>query len=241
MIFVHVEGEPNPRDDRDPVALFGRGLQLLGRRCAFLWEPATCGADDWPDCQTGAQALLVRRTAVERKDTQSTYRKSGALSSKPASPTIFLNQSLRSVLLCTSAKLLCIEDRIFDLTGGAELARWAANAASRAGRKVALLCHDTQSVYRNQQRIIGEIGLRIGILIGEPRSILPIYDFHRIDSLVPRLAREEIALIMNRMTYPPLVLGPDGELVLGDACVSEEDFWSVFAPAELNRWLAPNN
>lgn len=189
------------RGDSDPMALLGTGLRSFGRKCAFLCESPADIAGRWPNWRTGTGALSVGEPAMKQIAPKGSGVTGGALDPKPFGQATSSGQALESVLLCRSAKLLCLEDRIFDVPGGAEFGRRAADAACRAGRKVALLCHSPRSVFNNRLRIFEELALMIDVLIGEPRAILPLYNFHRIDTLVPRLARDEIGLIMNRSAY----------------------------------------
>ena len=141
-------------------------------------------------------------------------------------------------LFYAAAKLLCLDDRLFNLTGGTELAGLSVSTARRARRTTALLCADLRSTFTNRQAIIDSIGGSLDYVVGEPPAVLSLFGLSRVDTLVPRLIQLGIGLVLHRIDYPSILVRPESSAIeTGDAPVSREAFWSQFVPSAFDELL----
>lgn len=137
-------------------------------------------------------------------------------------------------ILAGSARLLCLEDCLWDVEGGPHLAEAMVAVAGRAGRRTALFCRDAETVHRNRAEIRRLADSRIDFLVGEVQALVALYDYQRLDSLIPRLRALDRGGVVWRPNHPPLVFG--GEMLAWRRCApppAAAAFWREVLPEYL--------
>lgn len=144
----------------------------------------------------------------------------------------------QSAMLVRASKVLCLEDRLWDVEGGAKFAAAAIDVALSAGRKVVLLCKDSDCVFRNRVSIRNLTENRIDFVVGEATTAQLLYDLERIDSLVQKFRMFSTGTLLWRHSLAPLVLegniiGPTdtGEMV------DRTNFWNTFLPMRMGALI----
>lgn len=141
-------------------------------------------------------------------------------------------------VLSAAAKLLCVEDALFDTEGGSQVARDSIASARRAGRTIVVLCTDQITVFRKRREIWEAIGQAAPIVAGEPRAVLPLFAVMRIDTLVQEVMRSGTGLVIHRAPYPSILVRPGGKTVeTSGRAISSQAFWSEFLPGGLDKYL----
>ena len=141
----------------------------------------------------------------------------------------------QSALKVRAAKLFCIEDRLWDVEGGARFAAMAVDMARNAGRTVVLLCKDADCVFRNRRemRALAESG--IAVVAGEAQALLLLLDFQRLDSLIPKLRGLGCGAVIWRENHPPLVFDREVlDLPANGNIPTAQAFWDEVLPL----WIA---
>jgi hypothetical protein len=141
-----------------------------------------------------------------------------------------------SAMASRSAKILCLEDRLWDVAGGAKFAAMAIDVAHAAGRKTMLVCHDSECVFRNRDsmRSVSDIG--IDYLVGDSAAVLYLHGLSRLDSLVPRLRAASTKVILWRSSHAPLILEQEiASWTQAIGSISAAEFWRSFLPTCLRQ------
>jgi hypothetical protein len=139
-----------------------------------------------------------------------------------------------SALAARSARILCVEDRLWDIENGDGFASHAIEAARAAGRATVLLCKDAECIDRNRAAMKAIADASIDVIAGEAQAVLALHHFQRLDSLVPLIRAHGQRAIIWREKHPPLIFS--GELLAthSDAGpVTSTEFWTAFLPRRL--------
>jgi hypothetical protein len=150
------------------------------------------------------------------------------------------NAGRQTALLARSARLVCIEDRMWDVENGPAFVRLVIEMARKAGRKTVLLCQDNECIFRNHQAMRSVSDSGIDYLVGEAETLLLLHRVQRLDSLVPRLRSLHRGAILWRDAHVPIVMENDAVLEWSGLieAMPSTVFWQSFAPvclAELAR------
>jgi hypothetical protein len=141
-----------------------------------------------------------------------------------------------SAMAARSTKVLCLEDRLWDVADGAKFATMAIDVARSAGRKTMLVCKDSECIFRNKEAIRSISDKGIDCVVGESEPILLLHNLNRLDSLVPRLRALNTNAILWRGSHPPLVIQKgNASCTKSIGQITSENFWSSFLPDCLSR------
>jgi hypothetical protein len=144
----------------------------------------------------------------------------------------------QSTLLARASKVLCLEDRLWDVEGGAEFAAAAIEVAVSAGRKVVLICKDPDCVLRNRVSIRNLTENRVDYIVGEATIVQLLYDLEPTDSLVKKLRAVSAGALLWRHSLAPLIL--EGNIIgptAANEMIDANTFWSMFLPQRLSVLL----
>ncbi|MCG6857098.1 MAG: hypothetical protein LJE67_03440 [Salaquimonas sp.] len=143
-------------------------------------------------------------------------------------------------MACVASKLHCLDDRLFDLDGGAEYVKTYASTARRAGRITGLLCTNLSTVFSNRQEIFDSFIGSPDFVVGEPVAVLSLFSLKRIDTLIPRLIHRGEGLALHRVDHPSIFVRPgNNDVETDNDPISREEFWSQFVPSALEAFLDP--
>jgi len=220
------------------AAAVAQGAKELGANAAYLacsarggadsalaGIPAACGIHVLPDLQPDTPYPAHRFSLTDAAGSFTSLRRYGCVTA---------GRARLSAVLAGSANLLCLEDSLWDVQGGAQLAQAMVAAAQRAGRRTALLCRDPEVVHRNRSEIRRLADRHIDFLMGEVQALVALYDYQRLDSLIPRLRVLERGGVVWRPNHPPLVF--DGDILAWRKCEplpTAAEFWSAVLPEYL--------
>lgn len=199
--------------------------QHASERSALDGLPAPAGVHRLPPLQAEGAADAHRYSLTDAEAGYTSLCRYGAVD--PA-------RARQAAMLAGSAKLLCLEDTLWDMQGGAHLAEVMIAAAHRAGRRVALACRDAEAVHRNRAAIRRLADTRIDFLVGEVQALVALYDFQRLDSLMPHLRLLGRGGVVWRPSHPPLVF--DGDSLSWRKCETPPTagaFWASVLPEYL--------
>lgn len=137
-----------------------------------------------------------------------------------------------SSLMVRSTRILCVEDRLWDVDGGPAFAEKVSRLARAAGRRTMLLLSDPDCSFRNQEAMKAFATAHVDLLAGEAEAALMVYGLQRLDSLVPHIRRQDKKAILRRAAHAPLVLdGTVRERPILPVHTHGSYFWSAFLPA----------
>jgi hypothetical protein len=137
----------------------------------------------------------------------------------------------QSAMSGRSTKILCLEDRLWDVEGGAKYASIAIDVARSAGRKTMLVCQDSECVFRNRDAMRSLSDKGIDYLVGDSEAVLHLHGLNRLDSLVPRLRALSTKAILWRGSHAPLVVEREIEnCSRANGKISAVEFWTIFLP-----------
>ena len=149
-------------------------------------------------------------------------------------------RTLPDRMLGVAAKLNCLEDRLFELDGGAGFVRTYVSAARRAGRMTGLVCTNLPTTFFKRQQIIDVFEGEFDFVVGKPVAVLSLFGFKRIDSLIPRLIHRGADIVLHRVGHPSLFMRPGSTNPrIGEAPISRDTFWSQFVPSALDSFVDP--
>jgi hypothetical protein len=137
-----------------------------------------------------------------------------------------------STMAGRSSKILCLEDRLWDVVGGAKFAAMAIDVAKSAGRTTMLVCKDSECVFRNRDAIRNISDKGIDYLVGDSEAVLLLHKLNRLDSLVPRLRALSVKAILWRSSHAPLIIEEEiAGWTQAIGKISAAEFWTSFLPA----------
>lgn len=143
----------------------------------------------------------------------------------------------QSSLMVRSTKILCVEDRLWDVDGGAGFAEKVSRIAHAAGRRTMLLFSDADCSFRNRVAIKAFASANVDLLAGESEAVLMAYGLQRLDSLVPQIRRQGKKAILRRTAHEPLVLdGSVREWATLPVHTHGAYFWNSFLPTLIEEF-----
>lgn len=211
-----------------PVNLLVKGLTALDKSTALL-DCAHFGNAGFPlsaQSETSAGRVVLHKVIAPRFASQ--VGEDAGLHSNPYPDKVFY----------AAAKLLCLDDQLFNLKGGGEFVRMSVSTARRSGRTTALLCTDLQTTFNRRPEIVDCFGGVLDFVVGEPREVLSLFGLSRIDSLVPKLIQLGTGLVLHRVDNPSISIRPKSRAAeIDDNRLSREAFWSEFVPSVFDEFL----
>lgn len=215
-----------------PVNLLVKGLNVLEKSTVLL-DCAHFGDTGFPlsaRSQTSARRAILHEVIAPRFASQAGG--DAGLHSNPYPDKVFY----------AAAKLLCLDDQLFNLKGGGEFVRMTVSTARRAGRATALLCTDLPTAFHKRREIVDCFDGVLDFVVGEPREVLSLFGLSRIDSLVPKLIQLGTGLALYRAGNPSISIRPKSKAAeIDDNKISREAFWSEFVPLAFDEFLVPGS